>query len=77
MKRGHVWLGAGISAVALVLAFRQVDLGQMGAAFARVDYGLVVAAAGIQLLVVGAAGAVEGEGSADEGGDAAEAADSE
>ena len=54
MKRGHVWLGAGISAVALVLAFRQVDLGQMGAAFARVDYGLVVAAAGIQLLVVGA-----------------------
>ena len=54
MKRGHVWLGAGISAVALVLAFRQVDLGQMGAAFARVDYGLVAAAAGIQLLVVGA-----------------------
>ena len=54
MKRGHVWLGAGISALALALAFRQVDLGQMGAAFARVDYGLVVAAAGIQLLVVGA-----------------------
>jgi len=54
MKRGHVWLGAGISAVALVLAFRQVDLGQMGAAFARVDYGLVVAAAVIQLLVMGA-----------------------
>jgi glycosyltransferase 2 family protein len=54
MKRGHVWLGAGISAVALVLAFRQVDLGQMGAALARVDYGLVVAAAGIQLLVMGA-----------------------
>ena len=54
MKRGHVWLGAGIGALALALAFRQVDLGQMGAAFARVDYGLVVAAAGIQLLVVGA-----------------------
>jgi glycosyltransferase 2 family protein len=54
MKRGHVWLGAGISVVALVLAFWQVDLEQMGAAFARVDYGLVIVAAGIQLLVMGA-----------------------
>jgi uncharacterized membrane protein YbhN (UPF0104 family) len=54
MKQGHIWLVAGISAVALVLAFRQVDLGQLGAAFARVDYGLVVAAAGIQLLTLGA-----------------------
>lgn len=54
MKKGHFWLGAGISGIALFLAFRQVELAGVGAAFGRADYGLVGVAVGLQLLVVGA-----------------------
>lgn len=54
MKKGHFWLGAGISGIALFLAFRQIELGRLGAVVGQVDYGLVAAAAGLQLGVVGA-----------------------
>ena len=52
MKKGRFWLGLGISVLALFLAFRQVDLDKVMAAFVEADYFLVVTAAGIQLLVL-------------------------
>ena len=54
VKRSHFWVGGGISAVALFLAFRQVDAGKMANALAQADYWLIAAAAGLQLLVIGA-----------------------
>ena len=54
VRRTRFWLGIGIGLLALVLAFRQVELGKVAAAFARVDYLLVAAAAGMQLLAIGA-----------------------
>lgn len=46
--------GLLISAVALVLAFRQVELAEVAAAFADAHYGLVAVAAVLQLLVLAA-----------------------
>ena len=40
--------------VALFLAFRQVDAGKMAVALAQANYLLIAAAAGLQLLVIGA-----------------------
>ena len=54
MKRSHFWFGGGLSIAALYLAFRQVDAGKMAAALVQADYLLIAAAAGLQLLVIGA-----------------------
>ena len=45
-------LGLALSALALWLAVRQVELDQVLAAFARADYGLVAAAVAVQLAVL-------------------------
>ena len=52
MKKRHLWVGGALSAAALVLAFWRVDVGEVAAAFARANYLLVAAAAGLQLVVI-------------------------
>jgi len=47
-----VWLGLGVSAVCLWLAFRQVPFAALGAALSQASYGWLVPAIGLHLLAV-------------------------
>lgn len=52
VQAGSLWFGLLVSLVSLVLAFRQVDLGQLGQALIKADYRLVGAAAAVHLVAV-------------------------
>lgn len=43
MKKARIWIGVIISIIALVFAFRDIDLGQVWAAMTRVNYWLLAA----------------------------------
>lgn len=49
-----LWVGLLLSGLALLLAFRQVDMARLGHAVAQANYGLVAVAAGLHLLAVAA-----------------------